>query len=168
MDTAILALQLVMLTLVVSKQEQDTADALAEERRTTPPMQDLDSEERGEVRRHSVSSGSNDEVSANAEREGRWRAQRGDEDEEEDEGGALLMEGGEPVLSSVADESGEAGRVRQRRIIELTSGEFMAAELKVVDVVRKQWRKTSVVAGESGSTAVLDTDVEGARARRRV
>lgn len=158
MDATILALQLTMLALVVSKQDQDEAHALGELRRSTPPAQDLDSEERGEARRYSVSSESNEE---DAESDGgraaagslqRRRRRRRRESE------TLLMNGEGPVASD------EFERDRERRVWEITSGEFMVAELRVIDVVRMQWRKGAIRPGETGSTAA-ETSSEGARRR---
>lgn len=158
MDATILALQLTMLALVVSKQDQDEAHAAGELRRTTPPTQDLDSEERGEARRYSVSSESNEEdTESDGERatSGRQRRRRRRRQETE----TLLMNGEEPVAGG-----NDSERDRERRVWEITSGEFMTAELKVIDVVRKQWRKGAIRSGEAGSTAA-ETGSEGTRRR---
>lgn len=155
LDVAILTLQLIMLALVVSKQDQDTVDKRTEEQRITSPMQDLDSEERGEVRRHSLSS----ELSYNGTESGGQVTNQRQQGEE-----ALLMGDETPV----AIDRGEADRDRERRIFELTSGEFVAAELKVVDVVKDQWRKRAARPGEAMQSGdpIEDTDPE--RARRRL
>lgn len=155
MDAAILALQLTMLALVVSKQDQDEAHALGELRRATPPVQDLDSEERGEARRHSVLSESSDEDTGLDGREATSQRRRLETE-------TLLMNGEGSVAGG-----DESERDRERRVWEITSGEFMAAELKVIDVVRNQWRKGAIRPGEaaqSGSTTA-DTGSEGTRRR---
>lgn len=68
------------------------------------------------------------------------------------------MSGEEPVASD------ESERDRERRVWEITSGEFMAAELRVIDVVKKQWRKGAIRPGETGSTGA-ETSSEGTRRR---
>lgn len=141
-----------MLALVVSKQDQDEALTLGELRRTTPPAQNLDSEERGEARRHSVSSESSDEDPRLGESSRRRQL----------ETGALLMNSDGSVASG-----DESERDRERRVWEITSGEFMAVELKVIDVVRKQWRKGAIgprETAQSGST-ITDTGSDGTRRR---
>lgn len=156
MDATILALQLTMLALVVSKQDQDEAHALGELRRSTPPTQDLDSEERGEARRYSVSSESNEEDTESDEGRAATGSRRRLRRRQESE--TLLMNGEGLVASD------ESERDRERRVWEITSGEFMAAELRVIDVVRKQWRKGAIGPGETGGTAA-ETSSEGARRR---
>lgn len=69
------------------------------------------------------------------------------------------MNGEEPVAGG-----NDSERDRERRVWEITSGEFMTAELKVIDVVRKQWRKGAIRSGEAGSTAA-ETGSEGTRRR---
>lgn len=146
-----------MLALVVSKQDQDEAHALGELRRSTPPAQDLDSEERGEARRYSVSSESNEEdAESDGGRAAAGSLQRRRRRRRESE--TLLMNGEGPVASD------EFERDRERRVWEITSGEFMVAELRVIDVVRMQWRKGAIRPGETGSTAA-ETGSEGARRR---
>lgn len=151
-DAAILALQLIMLALVVSKQDQNAAETQSVEQRAISRSQDLDSEEQGEVRRHSLSLESGD--SDNAESEGQATDRRRREEE------SLLMNGEDHVVVN----TGEAERNRERRIFELTSGEFMAAELKVVDVVKNQWLKGAVQAAE---VAQNENTVVDMRTRRR-
>lgn len=155
MDTAILALQLTMLALVVSKQDQDEAHALREQHRTTSTAQDLESEERGEVRRYSVSS-----ESSNNDDESDGRAATGQGRLLETE--TLLTNGEEPVA-----DGDEPRRDRERRVCEITSGEFMAAELKVIDVVKKQWRKGAIRSGEAAHSGSVATDT-GSEGTRRV
>lgn len=136
MDVVILSLQIVMLSLVVSKQEQEAADMTTDERRTLAPIQDLESEERGEARRHSFTSSDSNSSSNRSE------DQRPDN--------TLFMDGDEHAVGMIVDGSSEAERERLRRVFELTSGEFIAAELKVVDVIQRQWRKSDVQVGGGG------------------
>lgn len=136
MDAIILSLQVVMLSLVVSKQDQEAADMITEGRRNITPAQDLESEERGEIRRHSFASLNSNRSSNLSE------ARRPDE--------TPLMDSDEHTIGIIVDESSESERERLRRVFELTSGEFVAAELKVVEVIQQQWRKTNVPTGGGG------------------
>ncbi|KAH0608973.1 uncharacterized protein H6S33_001201 [Morchella sextelata] len=104
--------------------------------RNITPAQDLESEERGETRRHSFASLNSNRSSNVSE------ARRPDE--------TPLMDSDEHTIGIIVDGSSESERERLRRVFELTSGEFVAAELKVVEVIQQQWRKTDIPTGGGG------------------
>ncbi|KAI5847204.1 hypothetical protein DFP73DRAFT_544552 [Morchella snyderi] len=150
MDAVILSLQIVMLSLVVSKQDQEAADMIIEERRNITAAQDLESEERGETRRHSF-------VSLDSSRSSNLsEARRPDE--------TPLTDSDEHTIGIIVDGGSESERERLRRVFELTSGEFVAAELKVVEVIQQQWRKTDVPTGGGGG---VGSTASGGSSRER-
>ncbi|PWW78859.1 DUF1746-domain-containing protein [Tuber magnatum] len=121
MDFAILFLQLVMLTVVAVKHDHDAESVRIEEGRQPP--QDLDSEERGETRRYSTS----------LQESSSGRGARVQRDEE-----AILMNGDEPV-------AGSAETNIQKRAFEISSGEYLIANIDIVEHVKKQWNKSATV-----------------------
>lgn len=131
MDFAILFLQLVMLTVIAVKHDHDAKSVRIEEGRQPP--QDLDSEERGQTRRYSISS---QESSSG----GSARAQ-GDEE-------AVLMNGDEPV-------AGSAETNMQKRTFEISSGEYLIAKIDIVEHVKKQWNKDATATTGASSTPHL-------------
>jgi len=106
-----------MLTVIAVKHDHDAKSVRIEEGRQPP--QDLDSEERGQTRRYSISS---QESSG-----GRSARVQGDEE-------AVLMNGDEPV-------AGSAETNMQKRTFEISSGEYLIAKIDIVEHVKKQWNK---------------------------
>ncbi|KAL7274712.1 hypothetical protein RUND412_002384 [Rhizina undulata] len=150
-DTIILLLQLLMLTISVTKQTHEASRTRSETRHTTTPVQDLDSEERGEIRRHSISSESSADT---AEVPGR-----------EQEG--LLNEIDDAGIAET-DIRSSWRRRRERKAFEISSGEFVVTRIDLVGILRQQWaegrrRRSENPDGPPSSPSASSSSVDESR-----